>query len=142
MCSGTRRGSSSSSSPARAASRPCAGERGSNGWAIAPSHTADGHALLLANPHLQWGGEQTFFEAQLSAPGVYDAYGAAPVGFPILGFAFNDHLGWTHTVNTLDAGDLYLLTLEGDGYRYDGEVLPFETRTETIMVRQERRDDA
>ena len=112
-------------------------ERGSNGWAIAPSHTADGHALLLANPHSSWDGAETFFEAQLSAPGVYDAYGATLVGIPVLGFAFNDHLGWAHTANTLDAGDLYLLTLEGDGYRYDDEVLPFETRTETIKVRQE-----
>ena len=111
--------------------------RGSNGWAIAPSRTADGHALLLANPHLPWGGEHTFFEAQLSAPGVYDAYGATLVGFPVLAIAFNDHLGWTHTVNTIDGGDLYVLTLDGDGYRFDGEVLPFETRTETIKVRQE-----
>src|SRR5215218_2386745 len=111
-------------------------ERGSNGWAIAPSHTADGHALLLTNPHNQWDGLETMFEAQLSAPGVYDAYGAAPVGFPTLGLAFNDHLGWTHTANTLDGGDLYALTLEGDGYRYDGEILPFETRTETIKIRQ------
>ncbi len=113
------------------------GEGGSNGWAIAPSRTADGHALLLANPHGSWAGEETLFEAHLSAPGVYDAYGATPVGFPVLGFAFNDHLGWAHTANTLDAGDLYRLTLEGDGYRYDGEVLPFATRTETIQVRQD-----
>jgi acyl-homoserine-lactone acylase len=112
-------------------------ERGSNGWAIAPSHTADGHALLLANPHLPWEGEYTMFEAQLSAPGIYDAYGATLVGIPVLAIAFNDHLGWTHTSNTLDAADLYSLTLEGDGYRYDGEVLPFQTRTETIKVRQE-----
>ena len=82
-------------------------ERGSNAWAVAPSHTADGHALLLANPHLPWGGEHTFFEAQLSAPGVYDAYGATLVGIPVLAIAFNDYLGWTHTVNTLDAADLY-----------------------------------
>lgn len=112
-------------------------ERGSNGWAVAPSHTADDHALLLANPHLPWGGEYTWFEAQLSAPGVYDAYGATLVGIPVLAVAFTDRLGWTHTANTLNAGVLYALTLEGDGYRYDGEVLPFETRTETIKVRQE-----
>ena len=109
---------------------------GSNGWAIAPSHTADGHALLLANPHLNWAEEQTFFEAQLQAPGVYDAYGATLLGIPVLAIAFNDHLGWTHTNNTLDAGDLFVLTLDGDGYLFDGEVKPFETRTESIKVLQ------
>lgn len=109
---------------------------GSNGWAVAPSHTAGGNALLLANPHLPWSGEYTFFEAHLSAPGVYDAYGATLVGVPVLAIAFNDHLGWTHTSNTLDAVDLYALTLADDGYQYDDETLPFETRTETIKILQ------
>jgi acyl-homoserine-lactone acylase len=113
------------------------GERGSNGWAVAPSYTADGHALLLANPHLPWSGEYLLFEAQLTAPGVYDAYGATLVGIPVLAIAFNDYLGWTHTVNTLDGADLYRLTPDGDGYRFDGATRAFETRTETIQVQQE-----
>lgn len=112
-------------------------ERGSNGWAVAPSQTADGHALLLANPHLPWNGEYLLFEAQLTAPGVYDAYGATLVGIPVLAIAFNDFLGWTHTVNTLDGADLYRLTPDGDGYRFDGATRAFESRTETIRVRQE-----
>jgi acyl-homoserine-lactone acylase len=112
-------------------------QRGSNGWAVAPSHTADGHALLLANPHLPWSGQYLMFEAQLTAPGVYDAYGATIVGIPVLAIAFNDYLGWTHTVNTLDGADLYHLTSDGDGYRFDGATRTFETRTESIQVRQE-----
>jgi acyl-homoserine-lactone acylase len=112
-------------------------EIGSNGWAIAPSHTADGRALLLVNPHSEWAGEYTFFEAQLSAPGVYDAYGATLVGIPVLAIAFNDHVGWTHTVNTIDAADVYRLTLDGNGYRFDGQRRAFETRSETINVRQD-----
>lgn len=112
-------------------------ERGSNAWAVAPSHTKDGHALLLANPHLPWSGEYTWFEAQLAAPGVYDAYGATLVGIPVLAIAFNDFLGWTHTVNTLDGGDLYHLSPDGDGYRFDGATRAFDTRTEAIQVRQE-----
>ncbi len=112
-------------------------ERGSNAWAVAPSRTAEGHALLLANPHLPWGGEHTWFEAQLSAPGVYDAYGATLVGVPVLPIAFNDFLGWTHTVNTLDGADLYRLSTDGDGYQFDGATHTFDTRTETVRVRQD-----
>jgi acyl-homoserine-lactone acylase len=110
--------------------------RGSNGWAVAPAHSADGNAMLLVNPHLPWSGQYLWFEAQLTASGVYDAYGATLVGIPVLAIAFNDALGWTHTVNTLDGADAYHLTPDGDGYLLDGERHPFETSTETIKVRE------
>ena len=38
---------------------------GSNGWAIAPSKTASGHAMLFVNPHLPWFGFSQMYEAQL-----------------------------------------------------------------------------
>jgi acyl-homoserine-lactone acylase len=110
------------------------GKSGSNGWAVAPSYSASGNAMLLANPHLPWNGEYLWFEAQLVAPGVYDAYGATLVGIPVLGIAFNDYLGWTHTVNTLDGADVYRLTPDGNGYLLDGATRAFETATETITV--------
>jgi len=113
---------------------PSRREAGSNAWAIAPSRSASGNAMLLANPHLPWSGYFLWFEAQIAAPGM-DAYGAALVGFPFLGIAFNDHLGWTHTVNTLDGADVYELTLAPGGYRWDGGVRAFETRTDTFRVR-------
>ena len=108
---------------------------GSNAWAIAPSRSESGNALLLANPHLPWGGPFTWFEAQLQGAGV-DAYGAALVGFPLLGIAFNDRLGWTHTVNTIDAADLYELTLTDGGYRWDRAERRFESRDEVLRVLQ------
>ncbi|HYA16632.1 MAG TPA: penicillin acylase family protein, partial [Bryobacteraceae bacterium] len=43
---------------------------GSNEWAIAPSHSANGHAMLMSNSHLEWGDMHTYFEVQLTAPGV------------------------------------------------------------------------
>ncbi|HEX5499697.1 MAG TPA: penicillin acylase family protein, partial [Thermomicrobiales bacterium] len=109
---------------------------GSNGWAIGPSRTADGHAMLLANPHLPWSDLYLFYEAQLVVPGVYDVSGATLVGAPILAIAFNDALGWTHTVNTIDGWDAYALTPDGDGYRFGGETRPFATETKTLKVKQ------
>jgi acyl-homoserine-lactone acylase len=109
-------------------------ERGSNAWAVAPSHSASGHTLLLANPHLPWSDIFTWIEAQYSMPGV-DVYGGALVGSPVLQIAFNDNLGWTHTVNTQDTEDLYELTLAGNGYRYDGKVRPFAERVHVLRVR-------
>jgi acyl-homoserine-lactone acylase len=109
--------------------------KGSNGWAIAPARSTSGNALLLANPHLPWSDLFLFYEAQLTAPGI-DAYGATLVGFPVLGIAFNDRLGWTHTVNTHDGKDLFELTLADGGYRWDGKVRAFETVEQSLKVKQ------
>ncbi|ACC81829.1 acylase [Nostoc punctiforme] len=109
---------------------------GSNGWAIAPSHSANGKAMLLANPHLPWADLYLWYEAQLTAPGI-DAYGATLVGIPVLAIAFNNNLGWTHTVNTFDGWDAYELKLVDNGYRFDGKVRPFETTTLSLKVKQE-----
>ncbi|MBR8835861.1 MAG: acylase [Stigonema ocellatum SAG 48.90 = DSM 106950] len=108
---------------------------GSNGWAIAPSHSASGNAMLLANPHLPWSDLYLWYEAQITAPGI-DAYGAALVGIPVLAIAFNDNLGWTHTVNTFDGWDAYELKLVDNGYGFDGKVLSFQTKTLSLKVKQ------
>ncbi len=112
-------------------------EAGSNGWAVAPSKSIDGHAMLLSNPHLSWTPSwQTYFEAHLTAPGI-DMYGASQVGFPVLRFCFNDDHGLTNTVNPITANTVYKLTLSGDGYLFDGKVLPFKTSTQTFKVKQD-----
>ncbi|MEM7305822.1 MAG: penicillin acylase family protein [Planctomycetota bacterium] len=108
---------------------------GSYGWAVAPGRTAAGHALLMANPHLPWADQHLFFEAHLSMPGL-DLYGASLVGFPVLGIAFTEELGWTHTFNTLDGVDLYALELSGDGYLWEGAVRPFEEERIPLRVRR------
>ena len=108
---------------------------GSNAWAVGPSRSASGNAMLLANPHLSWGDRFTWFEAQLTGPDI-DAYGAALLGMPFPAVAFNDQLGWTHTVNPIDASDLYRLPLAGGGYRWNGAVRPFNTDTKVLKVKQ------
>jgi acyl-homoserine-lactone acylase len=110
-------------------------ERGSNAWAVAPSRSASGKALLLQNPHLPWSNAFTWMEAQLVGAGA-DVYGAALVGSPVINIGFNDRLGWTHTVNTTDKEDTYELTLADGGYRLDGAVRAFETDTQTLRVRR------
>jgi acyl-homoserine-lactone acylase len=107
---------------------------GSNGWAIAPSRSASGRAMLLMNPHLAWKtGWSTYYEIALSAPGV-DLYGASQIGLPVLRFVFSDYLGFTQTVNDVGAVTLYAITPQGSGYLYDGKVLPFTVKTHRIKV--------
>jgi len=107
---------------------------GSNAWAIAPKYSASGHAMLLANPHLPWGEFFTFFEMHLVGPGI-DVYGASLVGRPLPSIGFNQHLAWTHTVNTLDAADYYEIKGQDEGYVVDGKVRAFERQTKTLKVR-------
>lgn len=114
---------------------PTTGE--SNAWAIAPAHSASGNSLLLMNPHLPWRDWSIYYEAQLTAPGI-NLYGSSQVGFPMLRFVFSEVLGFTQTVNGIDASDLYKLTLapDGAGYVFDGQVKPFERAEETIKILQ------
>ncbi|MBT4496467.1 MAG: acylase [Gemmatimonadetes bacterium] len=109
---------------------------GSNAWAIGPERTANGNAMLLANPHLPWSDLFMLFEAHLVTAEV-DVYGATLVGMPALAIAFNDYLGWTHTNNTFDGMDLYELTLEDGGYVWGEDVRAFETETQVMKIRQE-----
>jgi acyl-homoserine-lactone acylase len=110
--------------------------QGSNGWAIAPSRSASGHAMLLMNPHLPWPtGWSTYYEIQLTAPGV-DLYGASQIGLPVLRFCFSDYLGFTQTVNYPNNVTLYRITTTQGGYLFDGKVLPFMISHRTIKVLQ------
>ncbi len=112
---------------------------GSNAWALAPVRTKTGHAMLVMNPHIPWG-EAAFgglfrvFEVDLKSPSI-NFYGAVQVGNPVPSGGFNEHLGYTHTVNTLDDTDVYALTLAEGGYRFDGQIAKFDESQETIPVR-------
>ncbi|MDY7012099.1 MAG: acylase [Cyanobacteriota bacterium] len=108
---------------------------GSNAWAIAPSASATGNTLLLTNPHLPWSERFLLYEAQLNAPQL-DAYGCTLVGMPILVMAFNDNLGWTHTINQHNGWGLYELTLTEGGYLFDGQVKPLELQQKVLKVKQ------
>ncbi len=110
--------------------------QGSNGWAIAPSRSASGHAMLLMNPHLPWAtGWSTYYEIQLKAPGI-DLYGASQVGLPVLRFCFSDYLGFTQTVNYPNNVTLYRIKTAPGGYVFDGTVLPFTIKHRSIKVLQ------
>ncbi|MNQ13984.1 Glutaryl-7-aminocephalosporanic-acid acylase precursor [compost metagenome] len=115
---------------------PDLSEQGSNSWAVAPSKTADGHALLLQNPHLPWATDYfIYYEAHLTGPD-FEIYGATQIGLPIVRFAFNQQMGITNTVNGMVGATNYKLTLKDGGYLYDGQVRPFETTSTSYRVRQ------
>ena len=109
---------------------------GSNGIAIAPRLSADGHALLLINPHV------TFYfrdETQMSSDEGLDAYGASTWGQFFVYQGFNRHIGWMHTSTGVDAVDQFAETVvKRDGkyfYRYGKRLLPLKTRAIAVRYR-------
>ena len=88
---------------------------GSNGIAIAPSNTADHHALLLINPHTSF-----FFrsELQMASGQGLDAYGAVTWGQFFIYQGFNPRVGWMHTSSGVDAVDEYLETIHSKNGHY------------------------
>lgn len=91
--------------------------RGSNGFAIAPSNTENGDALLWINPHTSF-----FFRSELhmvSEEGL-NAYGAVTWGQFFIYQGFNENAGWMHTSSRADAIDEYLETIvqKDGGYYY------------------------
>jgi acyl-homoserine-lactone acylase len=110
--------------------------RGSNGIAIAPKLSEDGHALLLINPHTSF-----FFRSELqvtSGEGL-NAYGAATWGQFFIYQGFNPHAGWMHTSSGVDSVDEFLETVETRGgrlvYKYGAEWRPVLTSTIAVPYR-------
>jgi acyl-homoserine-lactone acylase len=121
---------------ADAADRGYVGEDGSNTWAISGKKTASGKPMLLQNPHLSWSLNYfTYYEAHLVAPD-WEVYGATQIGLPIIRFAFNRQMGISNTVNAMLGATTYKLTLDGDGYLFDGKRRAFEVKTARYKVKQ------
>jgi acyl-homoserine-lactone acylase len=109
---------------------------GSNGIAIGPQITKDGHALLLINPHTSF-----FFrsELQMTSDEGLDAYGAVTWGQFFVYQGFNQHAGWMHTSSGVDVVDEFAETIQRRGgklfYQYGKALRPVSVSTVTVAYR-------
>ncbi|AMR31350.1 penicillin amidase [Mucilaginibacter sp. PAMC 26640] len=115
-------------------------ETGSNGFAISPSRTASGNAMLYINPHVPF-----YFRSEVglqSEEGLH-AYGAVTWGQFFIYQGFNAHCGWMHTSSYADVGDMYAeKVVKKNGkwfYEYDGKLKPV---TEKKLKMQVKKGDA
>nr|WP_225930755.1 acylase [Pseudomonas siliginis] len=114
-------------------------DRGSNAVAVGSERSFNGRGMLLANPHFPWVGGMRFYQMHLTIPGKLDVMGAALPGLPMINIGFNQHLAWTHTVDSSKHFTLYRLQLDPkDPTRYllDGKSLPLSKQTVTVQVKQ------
>jgi acyl-homoserine-lactone acylase len=106
---------------------------GSNGFAIAPSKTASGKAILYINPHV------TFYfrpEVHVVSEEGLNAYGAVTWGQFFVYQGFNENCGWMHTSSAVDVADLYdvLIKETDNGFTYEYNKLQRPVREKKIPI--------
>ncbi len=109
---------------------------GSNNWVVAGSHTASGKPLLSNDMHLTLRVPDTWYIADLYAPG-FHAAGVTLPGLPLIVAGHNEHVAWGFTALYADVEDLYTEKLDGKG-NYEGndaEWHPLIVDREVIHVR-------
>ncbi|HVU57580.1 MAG TPA: penicillin acylase family protein [Puia sp.] len=113
-------------------------DHGSNGFAIAPSRSASGNALLYINPHVPY-----YFrmEVQMVSEEGLNAYGAVTWGQFFVYQGFNEHCGWMHTSSYADVADLYAEKIsKKDGgwvYAYEGQSRPVRIKPFTLWYKKD-----
>ena len=113
---------------------------GSNNWAVGPSRSASGRAMVANDPHLDnriLPG--TWHPVGLFAPGI-QAVGAALPGMPGILVGRTKHMAFGVTNAYGDVQDLYVETVDpADPKRYldGGASQPFTEVTETIRVKDQ-----
>ncbi|RXK60811.1 penicillin acylase family protein [Lacibacter luteus] len=110
---------------------------GSNGFAIAPSKTASGKAILYINPHV------TFYfrpEVHMVSEQGLNAYGAVTWGQFFVYQGFNEYCGWMHTSANVDVSDMYIEKFSGSGnnftYQYENKQRPVKQKQITIKYKK------
>ncbi len=111
--------------------------RASNNWAIAPSRSATGQALLANDPHLSHGLPGIWYQAHLQGAGL-DVIGVTMPGLPFVAIGRNRDIAWGFTNLMQDAGDFFVEEIgpgEPGHVRHRGEWVPLVVREETLKVK-------
>jgi acyl-homoserine-lactone acylase len=113
-------------------------EGGSNAAALSPKRTTDGSGYLLVNSHQPTEGRFAWYEAHIkSDEGTNILGGLFPGGLSIF-VGTNEHLGWAHTNNYFNFGDVYKLVINPKNpnqYRFGDQWLNFTERTVKLKVK-------
>lgn len=115
---------------------------GSNAWAISPSRSASGHALLAADPHLEVNRlPAIWYEAVLRWGDEY-VLGASLPGCPLFGVGRTERLAWGVTYMKGDTIDYFIEDCRPGGgtgwqYRRGQKWVDFQLRTEKIKRKSE-----
>lgn len=108
----------------------------SNNWVVSGAHTTTGKPFLANDPHLGLGIPSLWHTVHLESPNL-EAIGASLPGIPAIVIGHNNQITWGLSNAQVDVQDVYALVeaIPGEAYFYQGQILPYEFRDETIKVR-------
>lgn len=112
---------------------------GSNNFAVAAAHGADGRAILADDMHLGLRAPGTWFKARMKwkdATGSHDVAGVTLPGAPLLVVGSNGRVAWGFTNTTSDWADVVTLRLNAAGTHYlaGGAERPLQRSVEHIEI--------
>lgn len=110
---------------------------GSNNWAVSPSRSATGNALLCNDMHLSLYLPSLWYYNQLSGPGL-NVFGHSLPGIPLVITGFNDSIAWGLTNAQRDLVDWYKIEFKDESknaYLLDGKYVPTTKTVEEIKIR-------
>ncbi|MEL6688643.1 MAG: penicillin acylase family protein, partial [Pseudomonadota bacterium] len=112
---------------------------GSNGFAVAPSRSEDGHTRLIVNSHQPMNGRYAWYEIHLVSEEGLNIFGGTFPGTPVIPQGITPNTAWTHTVNRPDLVDIYKLVVDDEKdpqqYQLDGEWKDFDRGESRFRVK-------
>lgn len=114
---------------------------GSNAWAVAPSKTKNGKAILCNDTHIGFGIPQVWYEASIEFPGVH-VYGNFLPGIPYPLVGHSKRHAWGLTMFENDDIDFFEETItDSDSVVFESEQYPIVKHNEQILIKGERAHD-
>lgn len=111
---------------------------GSNALAVAPERMDDDRSYLLVNSHQPIEGRFSWYEAHINSEEGWNCVGGLFAGGVTVFVGSNEHLGWAHTFNYHQFGDVHELKLNPKNrnqYMYDGQWKDFHVRKIKLKVK-------
>lgn len=113
-------------------------ETGSNAVAIQKHRTEDEKTWLVINSHQPMEGELAWYEAHVHSEEGWNVLGGLFPGGVTIFVGSNENLGWAHTSNYSNFGDVFKLEMhpeEKNKYKYDGEWKELGVRKAKLKVK-------